>query len=104
MADLKESIREYWERNPNAAAIGEGRPRDSREFYEKVAEHRYRTEPSIREMAEFDGWRDKLVLEVGCGMGTDLRQFAAGGSRVVGVDLTWQGVWMAQTAFRLFGI
>src|SRR5579863_7697807 len=104
MADLKDSIREYWGKNPNAASIGGSRPRDSREFYEKVAEHRYRTEPSIHEMAEFDRWAGKFVLEVGCGMGTDLRQFAGSGAQVVGIDLTWQGVQMAQIAFGLFGV
>jgi SAM-dependent methyltransferase len=104
MADLKDSIREYWERNPNAESIGGNRSHDGREFYEKVAEHRYRTEPSIIEMAEFDRWTGKLVLEVGCGMGTDLRQFAGSGARVVGIDLTWRGVQMARTAFGLFGL
>jgi ubiquinone/menaquinone biosynthesis C-methylase UbiE len=104
MPDLKDSVREYWEKNPNAVSIGDNQSGNVREFYEKIAEHRYRTEPSIIEMAEFDRWMGKLVLEVGCGIGTDLRQFAGGGARVVGLDLTWQGVQMARTAFELFGL
>src|SRR2546425_10524052 len=104
MSDLKELVREYWEKHPNAATIASGRDPRSREFYEVVAEHRYRAEPCVREMAEFDRWAGQLVLEVGCGMGTDLRQFAANGARVVGMDLTWQGVQMAKTAFQLFGL
>jgi ubiquinone/menaquinone biosynthesis C-methylase UbiE len=102
--DLKESVREYWEKNPNAAAIPEGRSRETREFYEAVEAHRYKAEPCIREMAEFEEWKGKRVLEVGCGMGTDLRQFAAGGADVVGIDLTWQGIAMARKAFALFGL
>jgi ubiquinone/menaquinone biosynthesis C-methylase UbiE len=104
MNDLKHSVREYWEKNPNAAAIAGGHDPRTREFYEVVAAHRYLAEPCIPEMAEFNQWNQKRVLEVGCGMGTDLRQFAAGGARVVGMDLTWQGIQMAKTAFRLFGL
>jgi ubiquinone/menaquinone biosynthesis C-methylase UbiE len=103
-ADLKDSVREYWEKNPNAAAIAEGHSPQTREFYESVAAHRYAAEPCIREMAEFERWTGKHVLEVGCGMGTDLRQFAASGAPVIGIDLTWQGVQMAKTAFELFGL
>jgi SAM-dependent methyltransferase len=102
MNDLKQSVREYWEKNPNAAAIAGGHDSHTRKFYEVVAAHRYRVEPCIPEMAEFNRWKAKRVLEVGCGMGTDLRQFAAGGARVVGLDLTWQGIQMAKAAFELF--
>ena len=104
MSELKESVRAYWEKNPNAAAIGGDRSRESREYYEVVENHRYSTEPSIREMAEFDQWSGKSVLEVGCGMGTALRQFASNGARAVGIDLTLQGILMAQNAFRLFDL
>ncbi len=104
MNDLKESVREYWGRNPNAAAIGSGKSPNTREFYETVERHRYQAEPCIREMAEFDRWTGQLVLEVGCGMGTDLRQFASGGARVIGIDLTREGIALARNAFRLFGL
>lgn len=103
MNELKESVREYWGKNPNAAAIGSGKSRDSREFFETVERHRYQAEPCIREMAEFEKWNGRLVLEVGCGMGTDLRQFASNGARVVGIDLTIEGITLARDAFRLFG-
>lgn len=103
-SDLKDSVRAYWEKNPNAAAIAGTRSIDTREFYEAVETHRYQTEPSIREMAEFERWSGKRVLEVGCGMGTDLRQFASAGAIVVGLDLTWQGIRMGKTAFELFGL
>jgi SAM-dependent methyltransferase len=104
VADLKEAVREYWEKNPNAAAIGAGRDPLSREYYETITAHRYAAEPCIPEMAEFDRWRGKRVLEVGCGMGTDLRQFAASGALVVGVDLTSKGISMAKHGFDVFGL
>jgi ubiquinone/menaquinone biosynthesis C-methylase UbiE len=104
MNDMKDAVREYWGKNPNAAAIGSGKSPSTREFYETVERHRYAAEPCIMEMAEFDKWRGQRVLEVGCGMGTDLRQFASRGARVVGIDLTSQGIALAKNAFKLFGL
>jgi hypothetical protein len=39
---------------------------------------RYAREPDIPEMAEFDRWRARDVLEVGCGIGSDALSFAEG--------------------------
>ena len=102
--DLRDAIREYWEKNPNAMLVGGGEPPGTRDFFDRVATHRYRSEPCIREMAEFDRWANAKVLEIGCGMGTDLRQFAASGATVIGIDLTWQGIQMAKKSFELFGL
>lgn len=104
MNDVKQSVREYWEKHPNAAAIANGYDPRTREFYEVIAAHRYQAEACIPEMAEFDKWVGKRVLEVGCGMGTDLRQFAKHGAHVTGIDLTWQGIQMAKASFALFGL
>src|SRR5207245_6347332 len=41
--------------------------------------------PDVMEFAKSHALR---VLEVGCGMGTDLAQFARGGGTVFGLDLT----------------
>jgi len=42
-------------------------------------------------------------LEVGCGVGTDLLQFARAGARVHGVDLSRQSVALAQRRLELYG-
>ena len=41
--------------------------------------------------SNFDGWRGKRVLDVGCGAGTELVRFARGGALVSGVDLVGVG-------------
>jgi ubiquinone/menaquinone biosynthesis C-methylase UbiE len=51
-------------------------------------QERYHTYPWLYEAAEFREHRDEDVLEIGCGTGCDLLQFAKHGARAVGVDIT----------------
>jgi SAM-dependent methyltransferase len=51
-------------------------------------QHRYTLYPFIPEFAGFDRWAGRRVLEIGCGQGADLSQFALGGARTFGCDLT----------------
>ncbi len=60
----------------------------SREYCEAALAHRYELYPFIHELVPFSSWAGKRVLEVGCGQGADLSEFAKAGARVFGVDLT----------------
>lgn len=51
-------------------------------------EERYRFYPWLPEAAEFSEHRGKRVLEIGCGTGCDLLQFAKHGAIATGVDIT----------------
>src|ERR1044071_7729688 len=50
----------------------------------------------------FDKFRDARLLEIGCGMGTDLLQFARGGARCTGIDLTPRSIEITRHRFRLY--
>jgi ubiquinone/menaquinone biosynthesis C-methylase UbiE len=54
-------------------------------------------------LMEFEKFRGKRLLEVGCGMGTDLLQFARGGARCTGIDLTPRSVEITRHRFKLYG-
>jgi 2-polyprenyl-3-methyl-5-hydroxy-6-metoxy-1,4-benzoquinol methylase len=47
----------------------------------------YSTFPWLREAAEFRHHAGEHVLEIGCGSGCDLRQFARHGAIATGVDI-----------------
>jgi ubiquinone/menaquinone biosynthesis C-methylase UbiE len=51
-------------------------------------EERYRIYPWLEEAAEFKKHAGERVLEIGCGTGSDLLQFARHGAITTGVDLT----------------
>jgi SAM-dependent methyltransferase len=59
-------------------------------------EERYSAYPWLYEAAEFGNHRGDKVLEVGCGTGCDLLQFAKNGAIAVGVDITGRHLSLAK--------
>lgn len=57
---------------------------------------RYSAYPWLYEAAEFSHHRGHRVLEVGCGSGCDLLQFAKNGSIATGIDITPRHVRLAR--------
>jgi ubiquinone/menaquinone biosynthesis C-methylase UbiE len=58
----------------------------------------------MKDAIGFDRYSGKRLLEVGCGTGTDLLQFARGGSEVVGIDLTPRSVEITRQRFRAYAV
>jgi SAM-dependent methyltransferase len=59
-------------------------------------QERYSTYPWLYEAAEFRKHQGDKVLEVGCGTGSDLLQFAKHGALATGIDLTTKHVELAR--------
>lgn len=99
----KERAREQWTHDPAGAAYGRDHDFATREFFESVERHRYQVyAPWMPAVMEFDKFAGKTLLEVGCGLGTDLLQFARGGAQVVGIDLTPRSIELTQKHFALY--
>ena len=101
--NLKERVRAFWQANPCGVKFADAEP-GTRLFYERVEEHRYRTEWHIPGAAGFQNAGKLKVLEIGCGLGTDGAQFAKAGADYTGVDLTEAAVALAQRRFELFDL
>ena len=101
--ELKQQVHDYWNANPCGTQFTE-LTLGSKEFFAEVERFRYETQPFMREAMEFDKHRGKSLLEIGCGLATDLLQFARGGAIVTGVDLTEQSIALATERFRQQGI
>jgi ubiquinone/menaquinone biosynthesis C-methylase UbiE len=100
---LRERKRDFWEKNPCGAADIASLPEGSLEYFEAVEQMRYQGDDFMPDVVGFDQWAGKKVLEVGCGMGTDLLQFARGGATVHGIDLTEKAVSLTRTRLGLYG-
>lgn len=96
--------REQWGQDPCGAEYVREHELGTREFFERVERHRYSEyAPWMPRLMEFEKFRGARLLEIGCGMGTDLLQFSRGGARCVGIDLTPRSIEITQHRFKLYG-
>jgi SAM-dependent methyltransferase len=70
-------------------------------FFREVEQDRYALEPHIPEVVRFADWRDRDVLDAGCGIGTDAAQFARAGARYTGLDFSPTALDLARRRFEL---
>ena len=96
-------VSDYWNSRPCNIAHS-AQPVGSREYFDEVEARKYFVEPHIPGLAEFDRWKGKKVLEIGCGIGTDTINFARSGAQVTAVDLTEKSLEVARQRARVFGV
>ena len=96
-------IRSYWEDNTPQHWYSDKTP-GTTGYFEDIQKYRYsRAYPYLPEFAEFEAHQGKSVLEVGCGQGTDLFQFAKNGASVTGIDLTEGAIAKSKELFAAYG-
>lgn len=103
LEEEKRRAREQWSEDPCGATYAREAELGTREFFEEVERHRYKEyAPWMPAVMGFDRFKDARLLEIGCGMGTDLLQFARGGARCTGVDLTPRSIEITRHRFALY--
>ncbi len=98
---LKTEVRDYWNEHPCGTQFTDF-DWGSKEFFDEVERFRYASQPFMDPLIGFDAFRGKKLLEIGCGLGTDLLQFARGGAIVTGVDLTPRSIELVKRRFALY--
>jgi ubiquinone/menaquinone biosynthesis C-methylase UbiE len=73
-------------------------------FFADLDDYRFDKLRYLPEVVDFAGFRGRRLLEVGCGIGTDLVRFAKGGARVSGVDLSQTAIDLARQNFAVHGL
>jgi ubiquinone/menaquinone biosynthesis C-methylase UbiE len=99
-SELKHRVQAYWDAHPCGTQFT-GLEWGSREFFDAVTRERYARQPFMADAVGFTLYRGKRLLEIGCGLGTDLMEFARHGARVTGLDLTHASVALARRRFEL---
>src|SRR5450432_2785481 len=98
-----DAVRAYWNARP-CNIRHSPRPAGTREYFDEVEARKYFVEPHIPKFADFERWRGKKVLEIGCGIGTDTVNFARHGASVTAVDLSPESLKIAAQRVALFGL
>lgn len=96
-------VRRYWDARP-CNIRHSPKPVGSREYFDEVEARKYLVEPHIPRFAEFERWRGKRVLEVGCGIGTDSINFARAGAELTAVDLSGESLRVAAQRADVMGV
>ena len=103
--EFKRRAREQWTDNPCGAHVARDLEFGTREYFDQIEDYRYRVaSPWMKQDLPFSAYRGKSLIEIGCGTGTDLLQFARGGAIVTGVDLTPRSIEIARKRFEVYGL
>jgi SAM-dependent methyltransferase len=100
-----EQVCRFWETHPlcaSAVPFSLGSP-EYFAYYDALREAN-ESIPFSRWLHEYDQFPGKRVLDIGCGNGYVLRQYARAGASVYGVDLTQTGTALSRTRFALDGL
>jgi len=98
-ADLISRVAAYWDEHIHDLAIT-SYPAGTREFFRQLDEYRYDKLNYLSRLVDFDSYKGKNLLEIGCGAGIDLVRFARGGAKVTGIDLSKTAIDLACKNFE----
>src|SRR5262245_46189110 len=85
------SVRRYWDAHIHDLEITTHQP-GSAGFFADLDAYHFEKLHHLLKLVDFDGWKGRSVLDVGCGAGVEVVRFAQGGARVVGVDVSTQAI------------
>jgi len=98
-----ELVRDFWNKRP-CNIRHSPKPLGSREYFDEVEARKYSVEPHIPGFAQFERWRGKKVLEIGCGIGTDSVNFARAGADLTVMDLSERSLEICRSRFAVYGL
>jgi ubiquinone/menaquinone biosynthesis C-methylase UbiE len=94
-----EAIRAYWNEHIHDLEVAT-HPIGTSGFFAELDEYRFDKLRYLPEVVDFDGFRGKELLEIGCGAGIDLVRFAQAGAVVTGIDLAEVSIDLARKNFE----
>ena len=97
--DLISRIQDYWNARIHDLEMT-NQTVGSKGFFDDLEAYRYDKLRYLPQLVDFTAYSGKKVLEVGCGIGTDLVRFVQGGAIGTGVDLSKIAIDLAKKNFN----
>lgn len=98
-----DKVAEFWNQRPcnikhSSKLIG------TKDYFDEVEQKKYFVEPHVPEFADFNNWKGKRVLEIGCGIGTESINFVKAGAILSAIELSKESLDLTKERFKVFGL
>ena len=97
------AVRRYWDTHIHDLDVSTAAP-GTAQFFQDLDQYHFEKLHHLPRLIDFEGYRGRKVLDVGCGAGTDLVRFAHGGADVTGVDISASAIALAEANFVQQGL
>lgn len=116
--NFKKTIQDWWAKNPMTYGETHGQTTykngafeiGTKEFFDRIDQEFYSWNQPLHGQKPFDKlfpyehYKDKKVLEIGCGLGTMLMNWARNGAQCTGVDLNPTSIEQSRKRFAIHGL
>ena len=103
MNNTKKKIQNYWNKQPCNVKHSKKKYL-SKEYFNEVKKKKYFVEPHIKSFAEFKKYKNKNILEIGCGIGTDAMEFIKFGANYIGIDYSDKSIDICKKRLKLLNL
>ena len=100
---MNDIVKEFWDTRPCNIRHSD-KEVGTREYFDEVTKRKYFVESHIKPFADFEAYRGKDVLEVGCGIGTAAQSFIEHGARYTGIDISPTSIELAKKRLDVYGL
>ena len=99
MVKANTAVKDYWNQNVANWKIAAHLEAGSESFFKEVERYRFDKLHYLPNYIDYNGFAKQDVLDIGCGLGTDLSLFAKGGANTYGIDIAAQAIEFAKKNF-----
>lgn len=91
--NIKSATKQVWGTSPAGTTHAQDYTPGTKQFFEKVLHARFTDEHAfLPEFVEYQIWKHKRVLEIGCGAGYDAYMFCKKGAEYTGIDIAPENI------------
>ena len=96
-------VKNYWNKQPCNIKFS-NKKLFSKQYFNEVTKKKYFVERHIINFAKFGKYRNKNVLEIGCGIGTDAIQFIKNKANYIGIDYSEKSINILKKRIKVYNL
>lgn len=94
-----DAVTHFWDKNVANWKIASHLPQGSPAFFAEVERYRFEKLSYLLKVIDYSAYSKNSILDVGCGLATDLTYFARSGATTTGIDISGKAIELAKENF-----